>query len=121
MILGFKKQFVTPIKKGTKIHSIRIDKHNRWKAGRSIQMATGVRTKNYKCFLKKHSCISVQRIEIRYEKNHIILVFVDGRKLNFMEVLALARNDGFKSLYDFFEWFSKDFVGKIVHWTNKKY
>lgn len=121
MILAFNKQFVKLIKNGSKIHSIRVDKHNRWKAGRSIQMATGVRTKKYKCFSKKHSCISVQRIEIRYEKNNIILVFVDGRKLIPMEVLRLARNDGFKSLYDFFEWFDKSFVGNLIHWTNKKY
>jgi hypothetical protein len=36
MILGFKPCFVAPILAGTKIHTIRDDPHNRWKAGREI-------------------------------------------------------------------------------------
>jgi len=83
-------------------------------------MATGVRTKKYRCF-KRSVCISTQRIQIAYKKHHAIFVYIDGRKLMPMEVLKLARNDGFESLHEFFKWFDKDFTGKIIHWSNKKY
>lgn len=58
MILSFKKQFSEPILKGTKIHTIREDKPNRWKPGNKIHFANGVRTQNYNCF-KESVCISV--------------------------------------------------------------
>ena len=55
-----------------KLHTIRLDPHNRWKAGRSIQMAYGVRTKNYNNFNKGipelETCVSVQNIEIVWER-----------------------------------------------------
>lgn len=124
MILGFKQQFKEPTLKGTKIHTIREDKHNRWKAGKIIHFATGVRTKNYNCF-KEGVCVSVQTIEIKHNKNVCKVlsrtVIVDGRELEPTEILRLAKNDGFKTKNDFFDWFNKDFKGKLIHWTNKKY
>lgn len=62
MILGFKKQFVPKIKFGTKIHTIREDKHNRWKVGNKMHMAIGVRTKKYKQFCGTLTCIRTQKI-----------------------------------------------------------
>lgn len=53
MILSFKEQFIPKILDGTKIHTIREDKKNRWEAGKKIHFATGVRTKNYKCPKKR--------------------------------------------------------------------
>ncbi len=47
MVLGFKERFVGRILSGVKIHTIREDGHNRWRVGRRIEFATGVRTKNY--------------------------------------------------------------------------
>lgn len=41
MILSFKKQFLDPIITGSKIHTIRADKPNRWKPGNKIHFATG--------------------------------------------------------------------------------
>ena len=48
---------------------------------------------------------------------------VDGEadKTNIKRIKILAKNDGFDSVDDFFKWFDKDFNGKIIHWTNKKY
>lgn len=121
MILAFKKQFVEPILKGSKIHTIREDKHNRWKKHNTIHFATGVRTKNYNCF-NEDICYSVQTIEINrtYFKGAEIVI-VDNRILEDSEILRLAKNDGFKTKNDFFEWFNTDFKGKIIHWTNLKY
>jgi len=58
MILGFKTKtkdgrytnFVEKIEKGEKIHTIREDKLNRWRAGRIIHAAVGVRTNEYRQF-----------------------------------------------------------------------
>lgn len=124
MILGFKKQFVDSIIKGSKIHTIREDKSNRWKTGNVIHFATGTRTPRYKEF-GRGECISTQEIKIIWTEISSILtgfqVLVDGRNLKAKEIQKLASNDGFNNLFEFQDWFNKDFSGKIIHWTNFKY
>lgn len=122
MVLGFKKQFVPLIKSGSKIHTIRIDKHNRWKAGMKMHMATGVRTKKYKQFCGTLTCIRTQKIQIIYKKTSPCpKIFVDGKLLNSDESYLLAKADGFSNTWEFRQWFNKDFRGKIIHWTDRKY
>ena len=122
MVLSFKQQFISPITEGTKIHTIREDKHNRWKPGQIIHGATGVRTKNYNQFFED-VCQSVQTIEIKWKDDYLnnVKVIIDGRELNLDEKVKIAKNDGFKNLFDFFLWFDENFKGKIIHWTNFKY
>lgn len=127
MILGFKEQFVPLIKNGQKIHTIRQDKHHRWKAGRTIHMATGVRTKAYSQF-GEIECTCVQTIVFRYPKDRLNgattqypIVVIDGYVLRDEEIDALAKNDGFLCTSGFLEWFNKDFTGKIIHWTQFRY
>lgn len=120
MVLGFRPQFVEPIKKGTKIHSIREDKTDRWKADRAIHMATGTRTKKYNQF-DYRECVSVQKIQIWWTAANVPFVYIDGRLLNSFETLELCKNDGFKGEQDFFNWFREDYEGKIIHWTDKRY
>lgn len=120
MILGFNEKFPPKIEAGTKIHTLREDKKDRWKAGKTIHFATGVRTKAFNCF-RKGKCVSTQKITITYRVGHSALVNIDYRYLTQDEVNILAKNDGFDSVEDFFTWFDKDFVGKIIHWTDFKY
>lgn len=123
MVIGFNKQFVPKIKRGIKIHSIREDKHNRWKAGMTMHMATGVRTKKYKQFAKK-KCISVQSISIIHFDSIVEQwseVFIASRKISNAEVILLARRDGFANKEEFFKWFDKNYRGRIIHWTSFKY
>jgi len=129
MVLSFKKEFKKPILSGDKIHSIRTDKKHRWNAGRTIQMATGVRSKNYNCF-KEAVCISTQRVFMTYSHRDIIEISIDGRQLfGHHERLKFAKNDGFNTWKAFFDWFfplikkhpEKHFSGVIVHWTNLNY
>lgn len=115
MILGFKLRFERPIADGTKVHTIREDKHNRWSIGRPIHFAVGVRTKAYRQ-IGKGVCTSVQAIKI--DKPH---VSIDSRPLTLDEVNELAIRDGFKDVDEFFEWFSQSFEGKLIHWTDFKY
>lgn len=127
MILSFKKQFVEKIISGSKIHTIRKDPHARWKAGRKIHMATGVRTKNYKCF-KEDDCDSIESFDISYIGN--LCVRINGivrfikKENNLYDtefIMMLTKNDGFDSPEDFLKYFHSNFHGVIVHWTNFRY
>lgn len=121
MILSFKDQFVSKIIKGTKIHTIRLDPHNRWKPGNKIHFATGLRTKNYKQFFEGE-CKSIQSIKIIWLELAIYpKVFVDNKQVDPFIIEKLSMNDGFDNSSNFRKWFIKDFEGKIIHWTNYKY
>jgi len=138
MILGFstinpftKKptHFVKKILDNSKIHSMRAGE--RWRKGQTIQMATGVRTKNYAQFNTQRpdlkTCTGTQKISFVFEKLSKTVsefqVFVDGRKLTLGEMNALSRNDGFDTYTDFLIWVihSKHKPKQIVHWTDFRY
>lgn len=115
MILGFKPRFEGKIAEGTKVHTIREDKKNRWTKGRTIHFAVGVRTKAYRQ-IGTGVCTSVQAIKINKP-----YVTVDNRPLTLDEINELAIRDGFTDVDAFFEWFSQSFEGKLIHWTEFKY
>ena len=132
MILGFKKQFVDKILNGTKIHTIREDRNNRWKTGNKIHFATGIRTRNYNQFYQG-TCKLVQDIEIIHTTGYT-QIFIDGNSYfdvfhhgfdNIYEYTQLLKefaiNDGFDTVESFFEWFDQDFKGKLIHWTDFEY
>ena len=48
-------------------------------------------------------------------------VKVGDSYLNYFEILQLAQNDGFDTIDDFFAYFSENFKGVIIHWTDKIY
>lgn len=113
-----------------KIHTIRKDKSERWKVGNKIHFTIGARTKKHFQFAPVISVKSIQSIQIKPEKRHVVYqgtkvidspVFIDERPLKAKEIKELALNDGFDSVDDLFEWFDEDFQGKLIHWTCKKY
>jgi hypothetical protein len=122
MVIGFKERFKEPILNKSKIHIIRLDPDGRWKAGRIMHMATGVRTKQYNQFAE-YVCVSTQQFEVIRIGDYVdeSYVLVDGRMLDDDEIEKLAYNDGFKSLIEFYWWFADGFKGKIIHWTDLKY
>ena len=151
MILSYKQKFPwgeptnfeQKINEGVKKHTIRDDPHNRWRFAMIIQHAYGVRTSNYRCFAKGQ-CMSTQILEIRevkmgssdnsynfpvmspkHHKNavsgKIFRVMIDGKVLSEKEIDMLAKNDGFDSTEDFFLWFDKPEIKKIIHFTDFKY
>ena len=147
MILGFKKQFCPLILSGAKIHTIREDKYDRWKAGRKIHFATGTRTKEYNQFFSG-ICKSVQDIILVNHGNHVYCKIkvrdglfvhndcVENEHIKFYKgsfarkagepwlLEDLCTNDGL-SWDDFKQWFipkhGDKFVGKIIHWTDFVY
>lgn len=109
-----------------KYHTIREDAKDRWQPGKKIHMVVFNRTKNQFQFAPVLECKSVQKIEI--SANPILgvneSVKIDGRIMSTAEVIKLAHNDGFETMEHFFKWFigdTKDFTGKIIHWTDLKY
>lgn len=116
MILGSKQQFIPKYLDGTKIHSIR--KGRRWRKGMTIHFYEKVRQKGMRKFRPDGICNCVQDIVLSCYARY---VSIDGRKLTESEIDMLAHNDGFNSANDLFAFFSDNFTGQIIHWTNFKY
>lgn len=115
----------------SKLHTIREDKTNRWKAGNDIHFVINNRTKDRFQFAPVVKCKSVQNIEIKEMimtarpnciiEDKIYTVKVDNKYLTISEVENLAINDGFPDTKAFFDFFENGFIGKIIHWTNHNY
>ncbi len=106
-----------------KHHTLREDKTSRWKRGRKIHPVIHNRTPDRFQFAPTIKCISVQSIYIKptFKDVTIHSEWHQPKDLNKSEIDLLASNDGFDSTEDFWRWFDKDFVGKIIHWTDLKY
>ena len=111
-----------------KIHTIRTDKKNRWKAGMMIDFFINARQKDMFRFAPRIEVFSIENIEIvhsdfhgdkGYDKGSWVLI--DNIVISSCWVDTLARNDGFESTGDFFDYFNEDFKGKIIHWTDHQY
>lgn len=117
-----------------KLHTIREDKNNRFKPGVMIDFFINTRTKDMFRFAPKIPVVSTQKIEIRWYNTFgtpVVRVFIDNKSYACVKfdretiitgkMLELAENDGFDTIEDFFAYFNKDFTGKIIHWTDKRY
>lgn len=144
----FKKELVRygfMMKVKPKLHTIRADPKNRWRAGRLIHLAINTRSPGYFQFAPVMPVVSVQKIKFDWTeadltpiKKRYLSVFILKRgyahpaypdtwhkyvwtRLTDEVVKELARNDGFNSVDDFFKYFNEDFTGSIIHWTDKTY
>ena len=120
--IAFDLRFVPQIRDtGRKIHTIRRDEENRLMPGVKIVLSCGG---SHLVFDEK-VITAVQHIIIhihilQYVK--YLQVFVDGRKLEYREIVELAKNDGFDDVNDFISFFGLGrYEGKLIHWTNKRY
>ena len=130
MILSFNQErFKHKILEGSKIHSMRLDMNNRWKAGKAIEMwhnSPFNKKANPHEFIKS-KVVSTQKVRLyRYGS---LFVAVDDRPLTTGEIKELAINDGFDTVNEFAEYFvpvvsngdPAVWEGKIIHWTDKRY
>lgn len=116
--------FVAKDKKAAKLHTIREDAKDRWKAGTKIDFFINCRQKDMFRFAPRIPVVSTQTIEIiadNFEFMNDYQIKIDGKLLSFDEQLELALNDGFDCLLHFFLYFNTDFTGKLIHWTDLKY
>ncbi len=119
-----------------KIHSIRIDKSDRWKAGNNIHFQEWIKTP-YRSKMNRFApyikCVSTQDIWIQ-PTNKSVLVWkkdhpnasdsvISGywNELSENQITLLSKNDGFDSVEDFWNYFKNEFGGKIIHWTDYEY
>lgn len=111
-----------------KLHTIR--KSKRIKPGTKLHMAYGHRTKFYEQFNydipELEKCVSTQEIMIKWfsrfgDWRGDTLTFIDGVAVTGDIVEDLAKNDGFESADEFFNYFNENFEGQIIHWTDLKY
>ena len=138
--VGFHEGFVPPnfnfyvkSKCKPKLHTLRDDINDRWHRGIMIDFFINVRQKNMFRFAPVLPVVRVQNIEIIYvpfgdkKQDARPFVRVDGRLIYdvgqtlWSQMKEFAENDGFESVNDFFEYFNKDFTGKLIHWTDLKY
>lgn len=113
-------------------HTIRQDSKNRWKVGMDIHFNINVRTKKMFRFAPILKVKHIQRISIfqvanvdtpyTYKSNSkTYQIQIDGQCVTKKVIEKIATYDGFDCVDDFFDWFSEDFTGKLIHWTDNKY
>lgn len=139
MLLGFKPRFEEPIQVGTKVFTMRVERKVKPKIGERLYMYTGLRTKNCRKISDKEKLISTQRVRIRITMmpNRMkVLIDIDGRRLQIMELHRFVKFDGFKSIPDFVEYWVASSIGKkpnskktyrvggfltLYHWTDLRF
>lgn len=126
MTLAFKDRFVDLVIAGTKLHTIREDRHARWHVGRAIQFYKNTRTPLTKKFRADGVALAVQQLELvdkQAKKQPGILV--DGRQLTPLECQELSRRDGFEDFAQLLAFFREThglpFTGKLIGWTDLRY
>lgn len=112
-----------------KIHTIREDLKDIWKAGKKIHPVIHNRTRGRFQFAPEFVCKATQRIFMTYTYGEIIQISIAGRELTTEQREEFAINDGFENWKDFFEYFypiimkssEQEFTGKVIHFTDFKY
>jgi hypothetical protein len=131
MLLTFSKpEFRTLIKKEVKVHTIRDDKHNRWKVGAKIHFWLGNprntrgKLKPYQFGLGEVSRVETIRMDFAIPeewKPDVVFIGEDIRLKTEDELNALAINDGFENWSKMKQWFFNpdgQYFGKIIFWKN---
>lgn len=117
---SFKKQFVEPIRAGTKCHTIRgerVDERKPAKPGDHLSLFCGMRTKG--CFRILEGTVTCSRVEsIEINAKTTGMVTVDGVPLTYDEREQLAIADGFSGWDAMLHFWTGrlPFKGYIIHW-----
>jgi hypothetical protein len=128
-LYNFKPQFVEPILKARKTHTIRAVRKHPDKPGDTMHLYTGLRRKGA-WLIGRVECAKVETITIREESSikfddatgHLFAVKIDGQKLAADECEQLARRDGFSSFREMMDFWEGrlPFRGQIIHWRNPR-
>lgn len=113
-----------------KLHTIREDEKDRWKAGNKIDYFINCRQKDMFRFAPVLPVVSTQKVLMTYYHSDVIQISIDDRELfSYTERLEFAINDGFDSWEDFFNYFcpkikaapKECYTPKLIHWTDLRY
>ncbi len=125
-VFTFKDQFEASILAGTKLHTIRAprgDGRPRAKVGEriSLRVWTG---RPYASRQREFGQATVDRVEgfTMQDTGHELLVRLGGRMVPLEELNPLASADGFGSMIEMADWFSREhglpFAGLMVRWKD---
>jgi hypothetical protein len=132
MLLGFKRRFAPFVEEGSKTHTIRGLRKRPPRVGDMCHCYVDPRQKTMR-LLGRWPCVSVERIEIEGGWETVSGEFfgsvqIDGSRLDWDEMNALAWRDGFRSqgqerafaeMADF--WRGRlPFQGWVIHWKWSK-
>lgn len=119
MLITFQPQLILPIMRGTKIHTIREDKNNRWKAGMQADMwcrnPRNTHLNPFKLGIAKIE--SVSEIVIDAGINCVYLLTPHRRYYEPSNLDIFARQDGFPSWEEMKKFFPERFSGKLISWN----
>lgn len=109
-----------------KIHTIRADTKTRWRVGMPIHFVINNRSPKRFQFAPILPVKAIQEFEIEWFDGSPIVVIENGHFYNPIVgidngMAQLAKNDGFDTIDGFFAYFSSNFKGKIIHWTDYIY
>lgn len=129
MLLGFKREFAVPIKKGTKVFTLRFPRKRKAKIGETLYMYSELRTNRTRLISKKFTLKSVQRVRLTIFKNESGVIdfalIADFKNIN-SKIRKFALLDGFQTLDEFFNYWldGKDHVSHrldLYHWTDLRF
>lgn len=117
MNLHYAKDFKAQLMNGTKIHTLR---------RRAVEPGMTIKHIIYpyhpdkrECVIESQ-CVSCQKIRIENDRRSLG-IWIDERMLTIDGKVLLAKNDGFRSLNEFENFFREGFDGYIIHWTALRY
>lgn len=120
-LLNFQKQFVDPIRRGVKAHTIRADRSIPIKPGDNLYLYCGARTKGcFRILEQPVVCTRVHPIEIlAISPNARPMICIEKYVLGPDELERLAVADGFPDLERMLAFWDGrlPFKGQIIHWT----
>ena len=111
---------------GSKPHTVRSNgKRVHAKAGDTLQLYTGMRTKDCR-LLKTVQCIGSWQVHLPCSKAHGPLVWsINGHSMGTETMWEFAINDGFADVFHMTEWLLKthgeDFTGTLIAWDWRNY
>jgi hypothetical protein len=131
---SFKRQFVEPIRAGTKRHTIRADRKDGRvpKVGEPLALYCGMRTKGcFKILDVNPPCTMVQRVYMSDQQGWLLYspsleahirrpkITIEECMLSLDECEQLARSDGFPDFATMMAFWNGrlPFTGNIIHWN----
>ncbi len=126
MVLGFKRQFAPYVRDGSKTHSIREDKNDRWRVGCLVDAFVDPRQKTMERLMASTPVVRTEAIIIeRGGVSFPLKVTIEGVALSHDEMNQFFWRDGFRdesqnrnpSAQALRFWNGiLPFKGKIIHW-----
>lgn len=112
---SFKERFIPLIKSGYKRQTIRGKRKGQAKAGDTLYLYYGMRTK-FCTKIKEAICTKVEEIEIQADG----VVKINRKKIDSVQKYGLAKADGFQNFEDMLSFWKANnelpFKGDIIHW-----